>query len=300
MSIDAPGTSDDLEGDRSVEMVISPRARPVGNGQVRRLLPYAKRRMVGPFIFADLMGPDVLEPGTGVDIDAHPHIGLGTVTYLFAGALMHRDSTGAVQRIEPGAVNWMSAGRGVCHTERSPGDERSERRVLAGLQTWVALPEAEETAEPFFQHVDAAEVPSVAGDGVVVRMAAGTGLGLVSPVRVASPLVLAEVLLTGGSLLVAADHPERALLMVDGHVSVNGRDIEPGHLVVLASGETPTLSGRGRIVVLGGEPIGPRHIWWNFVSSDPQRIEAAKADWAAQRLGLVPGDHAHPVPAPTS
>ncbi|MGD9793700.1 MAG: pirin family protein [Acidimicrobiia bacterium] len=300
MSIDATHASGGLAGDRAVELIITPRTRPVGNGQVRRLLPFAKRRMVGPFIFADLIGPDVLEPGGGVDIDAHPHIGLATVTYLFAGTLVHRDSTGAVQRIEPGAVNWMSAGRGVCHTERSPDDERSARRVLAGLQTWVALPASHEDADPFFQHVDAVDVQSASGDGVTVRLAAGSGFGLTSPVRVVSPLILAELLLSGGSIIVPADHAERAVLLVDGHVALNGNDIEPGHLVVLADGSTPVLSGRGRVMMLGGESVGARHIWWNFVSSDRERIETAKIDWAAQRFPLVPGDHTHPVPAPSN
>ncbi len=283
----------------AVELVIEPRRRPVGAGEVRRLLPFRLRRMVGPFIFADLMGPDDIAAGGGVAIDAHPHIGLSTVTYLFDGRLVHRDSTGAIQTIEPGAVNWMTAGSGVAHTERSHPDDRGASSRLFGLQTWVALPgEAEEIA-PSFQHVAAERAPVERFGGSEVRVAVGYGWGHESPVVASSPLVLASIELVDGSPVpVPADHPERAVAAVEGEVALDGHAVEPGRLVVLTPGSTPTLSGRGRAAVLGGEPVGPRHIWWNFVSSDPERIEQAKVDWAAQRFPLVPGDHEPWVPLP--
>ncbi|MEM9564749.1 MAG: pirin family protein [Actinomycetota bacterium] len=295
MSADRTGLGDGA----AVELVIEPRRRPVGAGEVRRLLPFRLRRMVGPFIFADLMGPDDIAPGGGVAIDAHPHIGLSTVTYLFDGRLVHRDSTGAVQTIEPGAVNWMTAGSGVAHTERSHPDDVGVPGRLFGLQTWVALPaEGEETA-PSFQHVGAERVPVERFGDSEVRVVVGSGWGHGSPVVASSPLVLASIDLVDGSAVpVPADHPERAVAAVDGPVALDGHVVEPGQLVVLRRGSTPTLTGRGRAVVLGGEPVGRRHIWWNFVSSDPERIEQAKGDWAAQRFPLVPGDHDPWVPLP--
>jgi redox-sensitive bicupin YhaK (pirin superfamily) len=281
--------------DDAIEMTIEPRTATVGAGSVRRVLPFRKRRMVGPFIFADLMGPEELAPGVGTSIDAHPHIGLSTVTYLFAGRMTHRDSTGAVATIEPGAVNWMTAGSGVCHTERSHPDDVDTVVDLHGLQTWVALPgEAEETA-PTFHHTDAADIPV---DGPV-RLVAGNGWTMESPVATSSPLVLAEIRLDASTNVdVDAVHPERAVLAVDGDVELDGTPLASGTLAVLARGARPRLGGPGRAIVLGGEPVGPRHIWWNFVHSDPERIEQAKADWAEQRFPLVPGDHDPWVPLP--
>lgn len=282
----------------AIELLVEPRTRTVGGGTVERLLPHHRRRMVGPFIFADVMGPATLAAGERIDVDAHPHIGLSTLTYLFEGRMMHRDSTGAVATIEPGAVNWMTAGAGVCHTERSvPEDVAAERRHH-GLQTWVALPRGEQDAPPSFQHHEASAIPTIERTGVLVRVAAGTGFGLESPVAVSSPLVLAEVRLDEGAIRLDAEHPERAVLVVDGDIRVGGDVIRADHLAVLAAGSEVELRGTGRVVVLGGEAVGPRHIWWNFVHEDPDRIEAAKRDWTEQRFPLVPGDHDPWIPLP--
>ncbi len=295
------GATDRRATDRGVvELTIDPRRRPVGSGEVRRMLPFRLRRMVGPFVFADLMGPDELGPGAGVDVDAHPHIGLATVTYLFRGRLVHRDSTGAVQAIEPGAVNWMTAGSGVTHTERSHPDDRAVAADLFGLQTWVALPDEVQEADPTFQHLGSAEVPVERFGRSELSLAVGSGWGHRSPVEVSSSLVLASITLVDGSAVPVDDgHPERAVAAVDGEVAVGGHRLQPGQLAVLTPGSTPQLTGSGRAVVLGGEPVGRRHIWWNFVHADPDRIEQAKADWTAQRFPTVPGDHDPFVPLPS-
>ncbi len=285
----------------SIELRIEPRKRPVGSGEVRRLLPFRRRRMVGPFIFADLMGPDDLAPASRVDIDAHPHIGISTVTYLLEGRMVHRDSTGAVQAIEPGAVNWMTAGSGVTHTERSHPDDVDRTRQLHGLQTWVALPDDRQDAPPSFEHLPAAEVPVESFGSSTVRVAVGTGWGLSSPVPGSSPLVLAEVELSADDPVpVAVRHPELAVLAVDGDVSIGGSPLAGGHMAVLGEGERPVLRGHGRAMVLGGEPVGDRRIWWNFVHRDQERIEEAKAAWLNQQFPLVPGDSDPFVPLPAS
>jgi redox-sensitive bicupin YhaK (pirin superfamily) len=281
----------------AIEMTIAPRSRPVGSGKVERLLPVRQRRMVGPFIFCDHIGPDELPPGVGVDVPAHPHIGLSTLTYLFDGSMVHRDSVGSVQTIEPGAVNWMTAGRGVAHTERS-GD-RSTERAMHGLQLWVALPHDTEDSPASFDHQPAAAIPTAELDGARVRLMAGSGYGLQSPVPVSSPLVLAELHLDGTATLpLDATHTERALLALDGDVRLDRTPLPVGHLTVVADGSTPVLDGSGTVVVLGGEPVGPRYIWWNFVHSDRDVIEQAKADWTAQRFPIVPGDQDGWVPLP--
>jgi redox-sensitive bicupin YhaK (pirin superfamily) len=277
---------------------IAPRIRPVGNGEVRRLLPHRSHRMIGPFIFADLLGPDRLAPGAGVDVDAHPHIGLSTLTYLFEGSLVHRDSTGAVQSIEPGAVNWMTAGRGACHTERSPDSQRSVESLQSGLQTWVALPAEAEDGPARFEHQPASAVPEESGNGTTLRLVAGTGWSLESPIAVSSPLVLADVRLQDGSLPLDTPHRELGVLCVEGTVEVDSYGLAPAHLAVLDGRSPHALSGTGHCMVIGGEPVGDRLIWWNFVSSDSDRLEAARADWRAQRFPLVPGDHDPWIPLP--
>ena len=255
--------------------------------------------MVGPFIFADVIGPDELEPGAGIDVDAHPHIGLSTVTYLFEGRMVHRDSTGAVRTIEPGAVNWMTAGSGVTHTERSHPDDVMTSRMLFGMQTWVALPDHAEDAEPTFHHAAADDIPVEAVGASAVRLAAGSGWGLVSPVSGSSPLVLAEVRLESDAPVpLATGHPEVAVISLVGDVRVNDASIPSGQLVKLHHDTDASLAGPGRAVVLGGEPVGQRHIWWNFVHRDLDRIEQAKTDWRAQRFPLTPGDHEPHVPLP--
>jgi redox-sensitive bicupin YhaK (pirin superfamily) len=283
----------------ALEAVIAPRVRPVGRGTVQRLLPFRLRRTVGPFVFADLMGPEHLAPGVGMDVDAHPHIGLSTLTYLFSGEVVHRDSTGAVQTIEPGAVGWMTAGSGVCHTERSSASQRSGAGVLHGLQTWVALPDGDEDVAPSFQHAGPASIPTFTDGGATVRVAAGTGWGCESPVPGSSPLVLAEVRLRqGGRLPIDAAHRERAVLPVDGDVTLDGEPVPAHHLAVITPGHRPVLEGTGMVMVLGGAPLGPRKIWWNFVHSQPEAIEEARRRWADQRFPLVPGDHDPWVPLP--
>jgi redox-sensitive bicupin YhaK (pirin superfamily) len=253
--------------------------------------------MVGPFIFCDHIGPDELPPGVGVDVPSHPHIGLSTLTYLFDGSMVHRDSLGSVQTIEPGAVNWMTAGSGVAHTERS-GDRTTER-TMHGLQLWVALPDGAESGPASFDHQPATAIPSTDVDGMHVRLMAGTGYGLQSPVPVSSPLVLAELRLDGTAAVpLDAQHEERALLVLDGHVRLDRTPLPTGHLSVIAPGTTPSLDGSGTVVLLGGEAVGTRYIWWNFVHSDRHVIEQAKADWTAQRFPIVPGDQDGWVPLP--
>ncbi|MFV0306873.1 MAG: pirin family protein [Desertimonas sp.] len=279
----------------SVERIIAPRPRQISGtaSGVDRLLPFHARRMVGPFIFADLLGPDDLAPGSGVDVLPHPHIGLATVTYLFDGALVHRDSTGATQTIEPGGVNWMTAGRGVAHSERTPPDRRPRGDRLAGLQTWVALPVEDEDEDPAFQHAAAAEIPTVDIDGARVRVLVGSAFGAASPVPGASPLFHADAELpAGGSFALPAEHPERAVLVLDGDVTVDGEPLPARHLAVVSDGDSVVAAtgGPARVMTFGGSPIGPRRIWWNFVASTQERIETAKADWAAHRWVEVPGE----------
>ena len=283
----------------AIELRIDPRDRPVGGGQVRRLLPYRARRMVGPFIYADIIGPETLAPGSGINVDAHPHIGLSTVTYLFDGRMVHRDSTGAVQTIEPGAVNWMTAGSGVAHTERSHPDDLAATRPMHGLQTWVALPTEAEEITPSFRHAPAGDIPTATIGHSSVRVAVGSGWGLDSPVSGSSPLILAEVTLHPDSPVpIASELPELAVIALTGDVRVNDESITSGQLAVLHRDTATTLSGSGTAIVLGGEPVGKRSIWWNFVHSDPDRIEQAKADWSAQRFPQVPHDHEPHVPLP--
>ncbi|MFN8125357.1 MAG: pirin family protein [Candidatus Nanopelagicales bacterium] len=282
----------------AIEMVIEPRDRPVGAAVVQRVLPYRKRRMVGPFIFADIFGPDDYAPGTGSDVDAHPHLGLSTLSYLFAGELLHRDSTGAVSDIRPGDVNWMTAGSGVCHTERTPAEVRSHEHSLAGLQTWVALPVSDEQRAPFFEHADAADIPRDTAPGVSITVAAGHGWSLESPVRGSSPLLEAEIVLADTAVTIPAEHRERAVIAISGSLRVAGRRLEPAHAAVLTPGEPVELHGTGRAMLLAGDPVGDRYIWWNFVASDRDLIDQAKRDWDAQRFPLIPGDHDVWVPAP--
>jgi redox-sensitive bicupin YhaK (pirin superfamily) len=276
----------------SLERVIAPRRRSIGAAEVDRLLPFHARRMVGPFIFADLMGPDDLAPGRGADVAPHPHSGLATVTYLFEGALVHRDSTGAVQRIEPGGVNWMTAGSGVAHSERSPEDARAATSALAGLQTWVALPAEAEEVPASFQHAAADDLPELADTGVALRLLAGTGFGAASPVPGASPLFHADVTLDADArFALPAEHEERAVLVVDGEVTVDGERIPPRHLAVAGPGDTIVQAETSaRVMTFGGAPVGRRYIWWNFVASSEARIEQARADWAGRRIPPVPGE----------
>lgn len=288
----------------AIEQVILPPTRDLGDGfTVRRALPSAKRRMVGPFIFVDQMGPAAFRGGEGLDVRPHPHIGLATVTYLLAGEILHRDSVGSVQAIRPGEVNWMTAGSGIVHSERTAPDRRAAGDTLYGLQTWIALPERDEEAAPAFTHHKADEIPSTEADGVRLTLIAGRSDGLVSPVATFSDLVYADLLLADGARYrPAVEHIERALYVVEGAIGVIGQTgrFSAGELVVLKPGAEVVVQAEGpaRLMLVGGEPFPEqRHIFWNFVSSRPERIEQAKADWRSGRFAAVP-DEVDFIPLP--
>jgi hypothetical protein len=274
---------------------------------VMRVLPQVARRSIGPFVFFDYFGPVVFPPGKGVDVRPHPHIGLATVTYLFDGAQMHRDTLGSVQEIKPGDVNWMTAGRGIAHSERTGEELRARGHRLHGIQTWVGLPQKDQEAEPAFQHFPAADLPERDEKGVRLRMVTGEAFGLASPVKVFSPIFYAEAVFEpGGSLTVTPEHEERAIFIVEGELQIGGDNhgVEThgeGAMLFLEKGETVTLFGnsQARVMLLGGAPLdGPRHIWWNFVSSSRERIEQAKADWRDGKFGAIPGDDKEFIPLP--
>lgn len=273
--------------------VIRPQARDLGGGfLVRRLLPAAARRAVGPFVFFDHFGPLEAPADAEHDVRPHPHIGLATVTCLYEGAMLHRDSTGAVQRIEPGAVNWMTAGRGIVHSERTPDDLRGRPRRSHGLQLWVALPSEDEEMPPSFSHTPASALPEQEVGGASVRVLLGEAYGATSPVAVRSPMLYLDLALDAGSDLALPPAQERALYVVDGQAALDGRPLAPQTMTLLSPGETPrlTATARSRLALIGGAPLGPRHLWWNFVSSRPERIRQAAADWAAGRFDPVPGE----------
>jgi redox-sensitive bicupin YhaK (pirin superfamily) len=282
----------------SLETIVIPRTHDLGGGfEVRRALPHKDRRMVGPFVFLDQMGPHVFHAGEGIDVRPHPHIGLATVTYLLDGQIRHRDSLGTVQDIKPGEVNWMTAGKGIVHSERTGPDVRAAGSNLFGLQCWVALPKAKEECDPAFVHVGSQELPILDGDGATARIIAGSYFGKRSPVPVQSPLFYVDLALQPGArLTMPAEYPEQALYVVDGTLDL-GRDgrFERGQLLVLTPGATVNLAATenagARVMLLGGEPMdGPRYLTWNFVSSSSDRIEQAKEDWKAMRFPQVPGE----------
>ena len=286
----------------AIATLIDARPRDVDGLKVRRLLPSMARRLVGPFIFFDHMGPAVLAPGNGVDVRPHPHIGLATVTYLFEGEIVHRDSLGSHQPIRPGEINWMTAGRGIAHSERTSPDLRKQGSRVHGLQLWVALPLAREEDDPEFQHHPADTLPELRLGGARVRVLAGSAYGEQSPVRVSSPLFYVEVAMSAGSLLsVPAEHDERAAYVVEGAIECGSERAEPGRMIVFAGGADVSLraAAGARIVLIGGAPIdGKRHIWWNFVSSSKDRIEQAKRDWREGRFPNVAGDEVEFIPLP--
>ncbi|MCY7314355.1 MAG: pirin family protein [Rubrivivax sp.] len=273
--------------------LIRPHTKDLGGGfTVRRLLPSAQRQAVGPFVFFDHFGPIVAGPDDNHDVRPHPHIGLATVTTLFEGAMLHRDSTGAVQRIEPGAVNWMTAGRGIVHSERTPDDLLRGPRVSHGLQLWAALPVADEEVAPSFLHTPAAAVTALEIGGARVRVLVGEAFGVRSPVAVHSETLYLDIALSAGDAFPLPASEERAVYVVSGGVQLDGTPLLPHTMQPLAARAEPMLSASGdaRVVLIGGAPLGPRHIWWNFVSSRKERIVQAADDWAAQRLGTVPGE----------
>jgi redox-sensitive bicupin YhaK (pirin superfamily) len=278
-----------------IDAVITPPTRDLGGGfKVQRALPSVQRRSVGPFVFVDHFGPTLLRAGTGLDVRPHPHIGLATVTYLFDGEVMHRDSLGSVQLIRPGEVNWMIAGRGIVHSERTAPERRLADSNLYGMQIWVALPRAQEETAPSFQHYPAAALPSIEADGTALRLIAGSLFGERSPVATLSDMFYAEVKLTSGAALpLSTEHEQRAIYILAGRVELDGQLFEPGQLIVLRAGLPVALraAAPAHILLLGGAPLdGERHVWWNFVSSSKERIDQAKADWLESRFGSVPGD----------
>jgi len=285
-----------------IDLVIEQRRRDLGGFEVGRVLPFAKRRMVGPFVFFDHMGPVDFPPGIppSVDVRPHPHIGLATLTYLFAGEIMHRDSVGSEQPIQPGEVNWMIAGRGITHSERF---ERARREGghMNGIQAWVALPKEHEETDPAFDHHAAAELPVFRQDGARARLIAGEAMGARAPVRTHSPLFYIHCeLATGARAELPAQYPERAAYVAAGEVEVNGQRFAEGRMLVFRPGQPVlfTAPGRAVIMLLGGEPIGERFIEWNFVSSSRERIAQAKADWRAGRMKLPDLDNGEAIPLP--
>jgi redox-sensitive bicupin YhaK (pirin superfamily) len=274
-------------------ILLKPHAKDLGGFQVRRLLPAHPHKMVGPFIFFDHMGPADFAPGSGVDVRPHPHIGLATVTYLFEGALLHRDSLGTVQRIEPGDVNWMTAGSGIVHSERTPPEERAAGHRLHGIQTWVALPAAEERTAPVFSHLPASALPVVTRTGAELRLIVGSAYGRKAPTPCYSGIFYVAAETDAGAVLeLPPEHEQRGVYVVEGEARIGGELIPPHHLAVVPEGaasvETPTAA---RLMLLGGAAMdGDRHIWWNFVASSRELIEEAKTRWREQRFGAVPGE----------
>ena len=287
----------------AIAHVVVPRTVDLGDGfSVRRALPSARSRMVGPFIFFDHFGPAEFRAGTGLDVRPHPHIGLSTVSYLFDGEIMHRDSLGTALAIRPGEVNWMTAGRGIVHSERTDSGLRTTGSPIHGLQMWVALPAVSEEIAPGFAHHATSEFPIVEDGGKTVRVVVGSLYGAASPVPVLHETMFGDAVLKAGATLpVDSNHEERALYVVDGTIDVAGDRFEPGRLLVFKPGDKLTVTAvtDAHVVLLGGAPMdGPRHIWWNFVSSRKDRIEQAKADWKAGHFDKVPGDEIEFIPLP--
>ena len=288
--------------EQAILQTLAPVTHDLGGFKVHRTLPHKQRTMVGPFIFFDQMGPAHLTAGEGIDVRPHPHINLATVTFLFAGAIDHRDSLGTHQRIEPGAVNLMTAGRGITHSERSPADERAAGPQLSGIQTWLAMPRDKEEVAPGFEHTAAPDLPLIDADGIEVRLIMGEGWGAASPVTCHSPTIYASIMLSPGSKTqLDSDADERAIYLLHGDLSVDGTPLQPQHLVLLAPGNKPLLtsSGGASMMLCGGAPMdGERHVWWNFVSSSRDRINEAKRAWRSGEFVLPPDDHDEFIPLP--
>jgi redox-sensitive bicupin YhaK (pirin superfamily) len=287
---------------RATELVIRARPRDLGGFSVRRTLPAPRRRLVGPFVFWDHMGPAVFEAGRGIDVRPHPHICLATVTYLFEGEIVHKDTLGSDQAIRPGAVNWMTAGRGIAHSERTGPELRRHGSRLQGIQSWVALPHAHEETEPSFTHHPANTIPETSRDGVRLRVLAGSAFGLTAPAAVFSPTLYVEAVMpAGATLALPDDHQERAAYVVDGSIGCDGQTLSEGDMLVATPGAHVTLKAgpASRVMLLGGASMdGPRLIWWNFVASSQERMEKAKADWREGRFGKIPGDDVESIPLP--
>jgi redox-sensitive bicupin YhaK (pirin superfamily) len=299
-------TNDPVAGDPrscdAIAHVIVPRARDLGGFQVRRALPAAEKQMVGPFIFFDQMGPAEFLIGSGIDVRPHPHIGLATVTYLFEGEVYHRDSLGTSLAIRPGEVNLMSAGRGIVHSERETSEAKAATRRLFGIQAWAALPKTHEESEPAFAHHGTDELPRIAGEGKRVRLVIGEAFGVRSPVVFPHEALFAEAVVAPGAVLPLDPlYEERAIYVASGEVDIAGEKFGEGRLLVFKPGDRISVLAtvQSRLMLLGGEPMdGPRHIWWNFVSSSQERIRQAKEDWRSKRFALVPGDDKEIIPLP--
>jgi redox-sensitive bicupin YhaK (pirin superfamily) len=278
----------------SIQTLLKPHVRDVGSLPVRRILPAMAARLIGPFIFFDHMGPATLTPGAGLDVRPHPHIGLATLTYLFAGSIMHRDSLGSVQKIVPGDVNWMTAGRGIVHSERTPGEDRGLGLAMHGIQTWVALPLEHEDHAPFFEHHAAAALPQIERGGVTLRVIAGTAFGQTSPVTTFSgTLYVAAHFGSGSTFALEPEHGERGVYLVEGDLTIDGEPLATAHMAVLAPGSTAKLESLNgaTVMMLGGEKLpGERFIEWNFVASSREKIAQAKQAWMRQEMGKVPGE----------
>ncbi|MBY0561823.1 pirin family protein [Hyphomicrobium sp.] len=286
----------------AIEQVILPRARDLGGFEVRRALPSAQRQMIGPFIFFDQMGPAQFLSGQGIDVRPHPHIGLATVTYLFEGEMMHRDSLGSALAIRPGEVNLMTAGRGIVHSERTAPDTRMSGQDMFGIQAWMALPKSHEESAPAFAHHDVSALPRLEGEGKRVRLIVGSLYGETSPAAFPHDCFYAEAVLAPGAILpLDPDYDERAVYLASGRVDIGGQTFEGGQLLVFKPGDRISILAEtnARLMLLGGEPMdGPRHIWWNFVSSSQERIDSAKEDWRQGRFAIVPGDETEFIPLP--
>jgi len=295
----APGDKPACE---AIDQIIVPRSVDLGGFSVRRALPHTRRRMVGPFIFFDHFGPAVLRDGQGIDVRPHPHIGLATLTFLFDGEIMHRDSLGNAQPIRTGEVNWMTAGRGIVHSERTAPERRVSGGGLHGLQCWIAMPTKDEEIAATFAHHEQTDLPIVNAEGANVRIVTGTLFGQRSPVATLSETLFADATLAlGATLPFDAQTEERAVYIVSGEVEISGDRFGAGQLLVFRPGDpiTMTAGSEARVVLIGGAAMeGPRYIWWNFVSSRKERIEQAKAEWKERRFDIVPGDETEFIPLP--
>lgn len=298
-----PEVGDAFASDQ-IELMVIPNAKDIGGFQVRRALPTAKRRLVGPFIFFDRMGPAILRAGQALDVRPHPHIGLSTVTYLFDGKIRHRDSLGTEMVIQPGDVNLMTAGRGIVHSERTPEELRGAPMSVSGLQTWLALPDGKEEVAPVFENTAALRLPEIDAEGVTGRVVIGDFQGLRSPVRAHSETLYADLRLApGASVKIPADAEERAIYTLEGDVSISGDVFPAERLLVFRPGDEIVVSSEGgaHFMLFGGASLGSkRYIWWNFVSSSKERIEQAKQEWKTGRFDIVPGDEEEFIPLPES
>lgn len=290
------------KGSDVIDLLIVPRSVDLGEMTVRRALPSAKRQMVGPFIFFDQMGPAEFLTDQGIDVRPHPHINLSTLTYLLEGEILHRDSLGTELAIQPGAVNWMRAGRGIVHSERTSEERLANGQKLFGLQTWMALPTTAEESDPAFMHHGANELPILDSDGINVRLIAGSMMGETSPLKASSETLYADVQLGKNKQLPLDNrYDERALYMLSGSITISGDNFEPGQLVILRRGAEVLIKATSdaRFMIFGGDPMeGPRYIWWNFVSSRLERIEQAKEEWSKGQFDTVPGDEDEFIPLP--